>query len=68
MNGETYFTVTPASLPAGSKWVFNAPFFLLLNVAVGGPRTFLGTPDESAAFPQEMVVDWVRVYQRAEGQ
>src|SRR6185437_16885645 len=54
MDGETYFTVTPESLPAGSKWVFNAPFFLLLNVAVGGPRTFLGTPDESVTFPQEM--------------
>jgi beta-glucanase (GH16 family) len=64
VDGEIYFTVTPASLPAGSKWVFNAPFFLLLNVAVGAPRTFLGAPDESVKFPQEMLVDWARVYQQ----
>lgn len=67
VDGTTYFRITPASLPAGAKWVFNQPFFLLLNVAVGGPRTFLGTPDAPVKFPQEMVVDWVRVYQRAGG-
>ena len=35
------------------------PFFLILNVAVGG--TFPGNPDETTTFPQEMVVDYVRV-------
>ncbi|HUK17277.1 MAG TPA: glycoside hydrolase family 16 protein [Bryobacteraceae bacterium] len=58
-----YFKITPASLPAGTKWVFNAPFFLLLNLAIGGPQTFLGTPDPNAPFPpQEMLVDYVRIY------
>ena len=58
-----YHTVTPASLPAGAGWVFNAPFFLLLNLAIGGSTTFLGTPDSSVSFPQDMLVDYVRVYQ-----
>lgn len=60
-----YFKITPASLPAGTKWVFNAPFFLLLDLAIGGPKTFLGTPDPNAPFtPQDMLVDYVRVYRR----
>jgi beta-glucanase (GH16 family) len=61
---ERYFRLTPASLPRGTQWVFNAPFFLLLNLAIGGPKTFLGTPDANAPFPpQDMLVDYVRVYQ-----
>jgi len=65
VDGASYHRVTPASLPAGTKWVFNAPFFLLLNLAVGGPNTFLGTPDSSVTFPQDLLVDYVRVYQAA---
>ena len=36
--------------------------FLLLNIAVGG--TWAGRPDETTDFPQDMRVDWVRVYQK----
>ena len=64
VDGIRYHKVTPASLPSGSKWVFDAPFFVLLNLAIGGPRTFIGTPDAEVEFPQQMLVDWVRVYQR----
>jgi beta-glucanase (GH16 family) len=60
VDGTSYHTVTPASLPAGAPWVFDAPFFLLLNVAVGG--LFPGPPDETTVFPQEMMVDYVRVF------
>ena len=64
VDGVPYNTVTPASIPAGDQWVFNAPFFILLNLAIGGPSTFLGTPDPNAPFPnQDMLVDYVRVYQ-----
>lgn len=42
------------------EWVFDQPFFLLLNVAVGGG--FVGPPDASTTFPQTMLIDWVRVY------
>lgn len=64
VDGASYHKVTPTSLPAGRQWVFNNPFFILLNLAIGGPSTFLGKPDPNAPFPpQDMVVDYVRVYQ-----
>jgi beta-glucanase (GH16 family) len=46
---------------AGAGWVFDHPFFLILNLAVGGTQP--GSPSASTAFPQQMLVDWVRVYQ-----
>jgi uncharacterized protein (TIGR03437 family) len=63
VDGASYHTVTPSSIPAGDQWVFNKPFFILLNLAIGGANTFLGTPDPNASFPpQDMLVDYVRVY------
>lgn len=53
---------TPKDLPKGTAWVFNHPFFLLLNLAVGG--SWPGNPDKTTAFPQRMLVDYVRVYSR----
>ena len=53
---------TPADLPAGAKWVYDHPFFIILNLAVGG--NWPGSPDATAAFPQQMLVDYVRVYSR----
>jgi beta-glucanase (GH16 family) len=41
-------------------WVYDHPFFILLNVAVGG--NFVGFPTSQTPFPQTMLVDWVRVY------
>ena len=61
VDGTTYQSVKPARLPSGARWVFDHPFFLLLNVAVGG--NFPGPPDASTRFPVEMLVDYVRVYQ-----
>jgi beta-glucanase (GH16 family) len=60
-----YKTRTPADLPAAKAWVFNHPFFLILNVAVGG--NFPGNPDATTVFPQVMKIDYVRVYQRSRG-
>ena len=59
VDGVAYKTVTPSSLPSGASWVFDNPFFLILNVAVGG--NFPGNPDATTVFPQEMIVDYVRV-------
>ena len=59
-DGTPYLTVTPDDLPSGSMWVFSHPFFMILNVAVGG--TFVGNPDDTTEFPQTMLVDWVKVY------
>ena len=62
VDGQLYETRTPADLPAGTRWVYDHPFFLILNVAVGGG--WPGNPDASTKFPQEMLVDYVRVYSR----
>lgn len=42
--------------------VFHRPFFIILNLAVGG--NWPGPPDETTQWPQKMMVDWVRVYQK----
>ncbi len=58
-----YQTRTPSDLPNGGRWVFDHPFFMLLNLAVGG--YWPGEPDATTVFPQTMLVDYVRVYKRA---
>lgn len=68
-----YNQITPANLPvldtpdplnplnkAKANWVFNKPFYILINVAVGG--SFVGSPNSETVFPQTMLVDYVRVY------
>ena len=54
-----YAEVAPASLPTGARWVFDHPFYLILNLAIGGD--WPGNPDSTTEFPRDMVVDWVRV-------
>ena len=66
LDRKPYARVTGRSLPAGAPWVFDQPFYLLLNVAVGGD--WPGKPDQSTQFPQTMLVDWVRVWQSAQPQ
>jgi beta-glucanase (GH16 family) len=60
LDGAVFFRRTPAQLPAGARWVFDAPAFLLLNLAIGG--TWPGSPDAATTFPQTLLVDYVRVY------
>jgi beta-glucanase (GH16 family) len=62
VDGNLYKTVTPTDLPAGSTWAFDHPFFIILNVAVGG--NWPGNPDSTTVFPQTMQVDYIRVYAR----
>lgn len=59
VDGQAYQTVTRGQVPG--RWVFDKPFFILLNLAVGG--TFVGAPNAATVFPQSMVVDYVRVYE-----
>jgi beta-glucanase (GH16 family) len=58
LDNQEYFRVTPASL-GGRQWVYDHPFFMIMNVAVGG--YWPGNPNASTVFPQTMLVDWVRV-------
>ncbi|WP_058750296.1 glycoside hydrolase family 16 protein [Curtobacterium oceanosedimentum] len=62
VDGVAQRTVTRADV-GSSPWVFDKPFFVLLNVAVGG--TWPGSPDATTRFPQQMLVDWVRVWQQS---
>lgn len=62
VDGRQYHRVTPQSLPSGGGWVFDHPFFLLLNLAVGG--AWPGDPDATTVMPQRFTIDYVRVYRR----
>ncbi|WP_218017217.1 glycoside hydrolase family 16 protein [Rhodococcus marinonascens] len=59
LDGQTYAARTPMDIGTDNQWVFDHPFFMILNVAVGG--NFPGNPDPSTSFPQTMLVDYVRV-------
>ncbi|GAA1026954.1 hypothetical protein GCM10009565_47010 [Amycolatopsis albidoflavus] len=58
VDGQAYQTRTPADLN-GKKWVYDHPFYLILNLAVGGD--WPGDPDGNTQFPQQLVVDYVHV-------
>ena len=58
VDGVVYQTRTPADV-GGNTWAFNKPFFLILNLAVGGD--WPGDPNSATAFPAKLVVDSVSV-------
>lgn len=53
-----YNQITPNDVPG--EWVFDRPFYIILNLAVGG--NFVGSPNSQTVFPQTMLVDYVRIY------
>ncbi|MFC6631864.1 family 16 glycosylhydrolase [Microbulbifer taiwanensis] len=61
VDGNNFYNVSRAQVEQYGPWVYDHPFFILLNVAVGG--NWPGSPDASSVFPQRMYVDYVRVYQ-----
>jgi beta-glucanase (GH16 family) len=60
---NVFFVATASDIPPGFAWQFNHPFYLLLNLAVGGTGSWPGPPDNSTPSPAVMKVDYVRVYQ-----
>ena len=62
VDGTLYATETRADMPDGATWAFDHPFFLILNLAVGG--AWPGAPDATTKLPATMQVDWVRVWER----
>jgi beta-glucanase (GH16 family) len=66
VDDHLYSTRRRTDLKPGWKWPFDHPFFLLLNLAVGGD--WPGNPDATTVFPQTMLVDYVRVYRRVDSQ
>ena len=62
VDDELFFTLTDEQVTG--EWVFDHPFFILINMAVGG--YWPGNPDETTEFPQFFTVDYVRVYQKTD--
>lgn len=62
VDGVLYETQTPDNIPTSKQWAFDHPFYMLLDVAVGG--RWPGSPSVKTVFPTSMLVDWVRVYRR----
>ncbi|TDV52116.1 discoidin domain-containing protein [Actinophytocola oryzae] len=61
VDGNYFFTVDRANLESTrGPWVYDHPFFIILNNAVGGD--WPGPPGASTQFPQNMTIDYVRVY------
>jgi beta-glucanase (GH16 family) len=58
-----YQRITREDVEDEGEWVFNQPFFMILNIAVGG--NYVGPPSDQTPLPQEMVIDYVRVYTEA---
>lgn len=61
IDNTLYETITPASMPLNGIWEFDKPFYILINLAVGG--NWPGSPDATTVFPAQMLIDYVRVYQ-----
>lgn len=61
VDGSLYSTKTPADIK-GNSWVFDHPFFIILNLAVGGD--WPGAPDGTTMFPQKLRIDYVHVCQK----
>jgi beta-glucanase (GH16 family) len=62
VDSMNYASFSKDKWPDGGTWVFDHPFFIILNVAVGGD--WPGPPDATSKFPQQMRVDYVRVYKK----
>ena len=62
VDGREVFLVTPESIPVGTQWIFDHPFYIILNLAVGGG--WPGYPDSTTVFPQQYQIDYVRYYQK----
>jgi beta-glucanase (GH16 family) len=62
VDGFLYNTITPDDEDVTGDWVFDKPFFMLLNMAVGG--SFVGSPTLDTVFPQTLEIDYIRVYEK----
>ena len=65
VNGTVHYTVSKSTIQTRGAWVFDQPFFIIMNLAVGGH--FDGSPTSSTPFPANMNIDYVRVYQAGSG-
>ena len=57
---DVFFVQDASDLPEGGEWVFDHPFYLILNLAVGGD--WPNDPDATTPNPADLLVDYIRVY------
>jgi beta-glucanase (GH16 family) len=60
LDDDLFQVLSAADLPG--KWVYDHPFFIILNLAIGG--NWPGYPDGTTVFPQRLYIDYVRVYRQ----
>ncbi len=63
VDDTVHYVVGRSQVAQYGSWSFDQPFFVILNLAVGGH--FDGDPASDAIFPATMLVDYVRVYRPA---
>jgi beta-glucanase (GH16 family) len=64
IDDKPYGTITRAAVEQKGEWVFDHPFYLLVNLAVGG--NLPGPPTAGTTFPQRYSIDWIRVYRASD--
>lgn len=62
-DNQSYFTVNKSDI-GDREWVFDQPFFLIINLAVGGQ--FPGAVGLDTNFPAQLLIDYIRVFERLE--
>ncbi len=63
VDDQKYFTYVN-DLGGSGTWPFDEPFYIILNLAVGGG--WVGNPTDETLFPAVMEIDYVRLYQEAQ--
>lgn len=63
VDGYLYNRINKSDVLKKGNWVYDHPFYIIMNLAVGG--NYVGLPNSSTVFPQTMSVDYVRVYEAA---
>jgi beta-glucanase (GH16 family) len=64
VDGYLFQRISKSTVTKKGEWVYDHPFFLILNIAVGG--NFAGFPTSDTPFPQTMTIDYVRAYELAD--
>jgi beta-glucanase (GH16 family) len=62
---KVFFVGTASDMQSGQTWSFEHPFFLVLNLAIGGDGSWPGPTDATTPSPAIMTVDYVRIYKAA---
>lgn len=64
VDGEPFWTYAPLPGQGSNGWPFKWPFYLVVNVSVGGERGVKSTNFDKEIFPASLYLDYVRVYQK----